>query len=237
MPDYKLPGGTDNGDVAILTRIAGSLETLRKWLDDNFADFIISGLTAPTSANLTHTIALGVATVQGYRMETPATARTYTASKDTYVDLKYDAATPTGVFTFVEVANGAAEPAVTANSLRIFKVVTSGTAITSVIERASRGFLSLYTQTIDIPAASPATIAANTSTDINISTPANTVQPGNLAILIGQNSGDAGLTHGLVFQSVYKIGVKDQITIRVSNLTGSAIGAYAINLNFLIVRL
>jgi hypothetical protein len=65
--------------------------------------------------------------VNGIRLSINATSKTYTASKDTYVDLKND-----GTYTYIEVALGAASPALTANSIRIAKVVTSGAAVTSV---------------------------------------------------------------------------------------------------------
>lgn len=57
----------------------------------------------------------------------PTLTRTYTASKDTYADLKFD-----GTFTYVEVSNGAGAPALTAQSLRIAKVVTNGTQVTAM---------------------------------------------------------------------------------------------------------
>lgn len=54
--------------------------------------------------------------------------KTYTASKDTYVDLLAGATTPT----YTEVANNAASPALAANSVRLAIVVTSGAAITVI---------------------------------------------------------------------------------------------------------
>jgi hypothetical protein len=50
----------------------------------------------------------------------------FTASRDTYVDLAED-----GTATYTAVANGAPEPAVAASSVRVWKVVTDGTEITS----------------------------------------------------------------------------------------------------------
>lgn len=99
---------------------------------DVFADFVVSGLLSPTSANLTSTLSAGVAYVIGRRVVVAATANTYTASQDTYVDLSN-----TGVLTYVAVALGAAAPALTANSLRLQKVVTDATAVTSVVQLAT----------------------------------------------------------------------------------------------------
>ena len=95
--------------------------------------FVYTGLTPATSANLTSDISAGTAYINGYRVVKTATSKTYTASKDTYVDLSQ-----TGVFTYSEVANGGVTPSVAANSARLAKVVTSGTAITSVTDLANR---------------------------------------------------------------------------------------------------
>lgn len=95
-----------------------------------FGEFVDSGLLPATDAGLGSDISLGVAYVRGYRVSKPSvTAHTYTASVDTYVDIS-----STGVFTYPEVATGAAAPAVTALSIRLAKVVTDGDNITSVVD-------------------------------------------------------------------------------------------------------
>lgn len=96
---------------------------------DLFGDYVVSGLTTPTSASLSSTTVAGVAYVNGARLIVSAAARTYTASKDTYVDL-----TSVGTFTYTEVANAAAAPAQAANTVRLAKVVTSATAVTGVTD-------------------------------------------------------------------------------------------------------
>ena len=95
--------------------------------------FVASGLTPATSASLTSNISAGVAYINGYRVAKNATSKTYSASMDTYVDLDQ-----TGGFTLSAVVNGAAAPAVAANSARLAKVVTDGTSITSVTNLANR---------------------------------------------------------------------------------------------------
>jgi hypothetical protein len=57
---------------------------------------------------------------------TAGSPHVFTASRDTYVDLAED-----GTATYTAVANGAPEPAVAASSVRVWKVVTDGTEITS----------------------------------------------------------------------------------------------------------
>lgn len=91
------------------------------------AALVYTGLIPATSASLTSNISAGTAYINGYRVAKTATSETYTASKDTYVDLSQ-----TGAYTLSAVTNGASAPTVAANSARIAKVVTSGTAITSV---------------------------------------------------------------------------------------------------------
>ena len=93
---------------------------------DVIADQLISGLL-PASGVLANTISAGVAYVQGARVSVPLTNKTWTANKDTYVDLS-----SSGVYTYVEVANGAGVPAVTALHMRVAKVV-SGAAILGAI--------------------------------------------------------------------------------------------------------
>lgn len=85
------------------------------------------GLVPATDTDLTSDISAGTAYVNGYRVDKSATSQTYTASRDTYVDLSQ-----TGVYTLTAVTLGAAQPAVAANSVRLAKVVTDGTQITSV---------------------------------------------------------------------------------------------------------
>lgn len=99
---------------------------------DIFADFVVSGLLSPTSADLTSTLSAGAAYVIGLRVVVPDTPFTYTASSDTYVDLS-----SSGVLTYIAVALGAAAPALTAASLRLQKVVTNATAVTAVTRLAS----------------------------------------------------------------------------------------------------
>lgn len=99
-----------------------------------FQNFAQSGLVWSQVSGLNGAMTTGVAYVKNnigkmQRVIAPAIlTKTFTASKDTYIDLKYD-----GTITYVEVANGATTGmTLTADSLRIAKVVTSGSAITSV---------------------------------------------------------------------------------------------------------
>ena len=94
---------------------------------DFFTDQLTSGLIPSTSASLVANIPSGVAYIRGTRVYLGITNKTWTASRDTYADLA-----STGAWTFIEVTNGAGAPAITANCMRIFSVVTNGTAVTTV---------------------------------------------------------------------------------------------------------
>ena len=63
-------------------------------------DYVVTGLLPATSANPTSDISAGQAYVIGKRVYNTATAKTYTASKDTYVDVDYN-----GNYTFSEVVS------------------------------------------------------------------------------------------------------------------------------------
>ena len=97
--------------------------------NEAFNDFTYSGMLAPTSGSLSSTTTAGVSYVNGVRVETSATAHSYTASKDTYVYINAG-----GFFEYQEVANGASAPSTPANDLLLFKAVTDGSAVTSVAD-------------------------------------------------------------------------------------------------------
>lgn len=94
-----------------------------------FGDYTYTGMLPVTSASLTSNIGSGTSYVSGYRIVTDATSKTYTASKDTYVYIDKN-----GAFQYSEVANGATAPTTPSDSLLLAKVVTNGTAITSVTD-------------------------------------------------------------------------------------------------------
>jgi hypothetical protein len=139
--------------------------------DEAFNDFTYTGMLPPTSASLSSTTTAGVSYVNGVRVETSATAHTYTASKDTYVYINAG-----GYFEYSEVANGASATTTPANSLLLAKVVTSGTAVTSVAD--------LRTTSIQITA-NNANFPTNHRDQASVSRDTTTnfyVAPGSIAI-------------------------------------------------------
>lgn len=91
-------------------------------------EFVYTGLLPTTSATLSTTISAGTGYPRGYRCnKASATNKTFTASKDTYVDIDQNCD-----FQYSEVSNGASAPALATNSIRLAKVTTSGTAVSTV---------------------------------------------------------------------------------------------------------
>jgi len=90
---------------------------------------VVSGLTIATSVDLDSTITAGLIYVDEKRFDFEATPKTFTASKDTYVDIDDD-----GAPVYTEVTLGAGAPAITSPNERIAKVVTDADNITSVTD-------------------------------------------------------------------------------------------------------
>lgn len=146
-PNTRILSAEVNQNFTDLANGAGmtSNNSLLTFKKESVANHVVTGLVIPTSANLTTTISSGgVAVINGTRQSYSSITRTYTASKDTYVDLKDD-----GTVTYVEVANGATSGmTLTLNSdgsgaLRIAKVVSSGSAITAVYQITQSGSAAL----------------------------------------------------------------------------------------------
>lgn len=106
-----------------------------KRMSEMMFDHIVSGggvlAGLGYGSTLTVSLSAGVCYINGYRQLIAAVAtRTYTASKDTYVDALYNAS-GTATIVYTEVANNAASPALAANSVRL-GIVVSGANIANV---------------------------------------------------------------------------------------------------------
>lgn len=105
------------------------------------SNHVVSGGIVAQSAGLVGTFSNIVFYLNGQRYSGSSIAnKTYTASKDTYVDVTAASGGAVSV-TYTEVANGAASPALAANNIRVAKVVTSGAAITSVTQKGGNDTL------------------------------------------------------------------------------------------------
>lgn len=95
--------------------------------------FVQSGVVWTTVSGLAGTMSGGTIYYNG----TPVTvnsiaSHTFTASEDTYIDVD-----KSGNVAYSGVSNGSSSPSLTANSIRVAKVITSGSAITSVVLNGS----------------------------------------------------------------------------------------------------
>lgn len=126
--------GTVQGATLISTgdiqRRSVSTETMDS---EHFFDYVASGLVWSGDAyasTLNASMTAGVVYINGQRLAISAvTARAFTASKDTYIDILNTAGV--GSIVYTEVANNAASPALAANSIRI-GIIVSGANIASV---------------------------------------------------------------------------------------------------------
>lgn len=112
-------------DLTDALNVPNDIETR---FDETISDHVASGLIWTDDIGLTADMSAGVAYINGIRLDVSAVSgRTFTASKDTYVDLGDN-----GTLDYNEVANGASAPAIAANHLRLAKVVTDGTDTTGI---------------------------------------------------------------------------------------------------------
>lgn len=97
-----------------------------------FFDYVASGLVwSADAAGSTKNASMtsGVIYIAGRRLTLAAvTARVFTASKDTYIDVS-DNGDGTGLITYNEVTNNAASPALSTGNVRIGIIVTGATTI------------------------------------------------------------------------------------------------------------
>lgn len=98
-------------------------------LKETMGDFVASGCVWSISSGLVGTMTAGVVYIGGKRIVVSAIAsQTFVASKDTYVSVDN-----TGTVSIASaVANGAASPALPANSVWLAVVVSGASAITSI---------------------------------------------------------------------------------------------------------
>lgn len=118
------------GTLSATTSITDGTATLSTIRSELTTNFVASGGVVAQSAGLIGTFSNIVYYISGVRYTANSIPnKTYTASKDTYVDIN-----SSGTPAYNEVTNGAAAPALTAGYIRVAKVVTSGAAITSVTQ-------------------------------------------------------------------------------------------------------
>lgn len=154
--------------------LAVSISTVDRWRD-SFNDYTVSGMLPATSAGLSSDISAGVSYVDGYRVATSATNHTYTASKDTYVYINKG-----GYFNYSLNNNGSTSdsnpPTPSGDNLLLAKVITSGSAITSVVDSRTLS-IQITTTTTNFPSdyRNQGFVSADSTTTFHC-------QPGQVAI-------------------------------------------------------
>lgn len=122
---YELLYGIANGDYATTNN------NLPYWRNKDFYDHVIEGCLWTGDnygVNRNASMSAGIVMINGKIVTVDAVAnRTFTASKDTYVDVDEG-----GAITYTEVANNAASPALATGRLRLGVVVTGASSIASV---------------------------------------------------------------------------------------------------------
>lgn len=96
--------------------------------NETITNFVFSGCIWSAVTGLAGTMTGGTIYVKGFRtIITGVGSNTFAASSDTYVDIDN-----LGNIVYVAVSNNASSPSITANSLRVAIVVTSGSTITFI---------------------------------------------------------------------------------------------------------
>lgn len=112
------------------TQMADSINPVKRW-DEGLFDYVASGCVwsaDSVGASLNASMTAGVVYINGIRVPVSlVTARAFTASRDTYIDVGED-----GVVDYTEVTLNAASPALAANHMRIGIITTDATDINAV---------------------------------------------------------------------------------------------------------
>jgi len=112
-------------------KLADPIDIVVRAKEVGIRNFIFEGLdwiTATTSGDLDYTFNAMTCYVEGVRIEVAVFTRTYTALRDTYLDIDI-----TGTITFSEVLNSGTAPAQAVGTLRLSKVIAATSTITDVV--------------------------------------------------------------------------------------------------------
>ena len=126
-------GSQINAGTVAASALATSINP-NTFLHDIIQPFVASGCMWSTLSGLQGTMSSGIlyagTSSAMYRVSLNGVGSyTFTASKDTYIDIDYN-----GNLYYQVVSNGATSPSITANAIRVAKVVTGASAITSIIQ-------------------------------------------------------------------------------------------------------
>lgn len=135
-PTLSATGGDTNVDLKLVGK--GTGKAYADSIGEYGSDIIVSGCvwTADSAGvNRNASMTAGYVYIGGVRVTVAAvTARTFTASKDTYIDV-----TTAGVVTYAESTNGAAAQALTAGSIRLGYIITAAGSIAATTSIKQNG--------------------------------------------------------------------------------------------------
>jgi len=142
--------GAVSGTTGTFTgNVSDNSTTLQTYRSEQIYDYVASGCVWTGDSYNSTTVASmtsGVVYIGGKRVAVSAvTSRTFTASKDTYVDVDN-----TGAITYTEVTNNAASPSLSANNIRIAIIVTGASNIANKYS-INQGILSSTTSDLYLP--------------------------------------------------------------------------------------
>ncbi len=125
-----------NNNAEMWTAIQdGSANTgMHQWFNDSFQDYVQTGGTVASATGLIASISSGVTYINGRRLTFNAMSKTFTASKDTYVDLVApSSADNIATVSYTEVASGvSAGINPVSNGIHIAKVNTGASTIGTI---------------------------------------------------------------------------------------------------------
>lgn len=113
----------------------GSANTgMHQWFDESFADYVKSGATIAIASGLIASISSGVVYINGRRLTLNAASKTFTASKDTYVDVVALSGTNTATLSYTEVNSGVSGSAPVSNGMHIGMVQSHTASLTRLVQ-------------------------------------------------------------------------------------------------------
>lgn len=194
---------------------------------EHFVDYFASGCVwSADAAGSTRNASMtsGVAYVNGRRLTLAAvSSRSFTASKDTYIDVS-DNGDGTGLITYNEVSNNAASPSLAANNVRLAIVTTGASNI------ATANNVNIGQTTATTPVVSGNTLTVNDSLGnlIGNTTPRPTVI--GYRIASGGGSAGAGATAtipGLSCPVIFAAGRRIRVTLNNRDQLNNTAGQYS----------
>ena len=113
----------------------GSANTgMHQWFDESFADYVYSGGTIGVASGLIASISSGVVYINGRRLTLNSASKTFTASKDTYVDVVALSGSNTATLSYTEVNSGVSGSAPVSNGIHLGMVQTHTASITRTVQ-------------------------------------------------------------------------------------------------------